>query len=248
MFFLKDVNPLGINCLKNILESQNLKGEIMKQPLEITYRNVTKSDAIETLIHEKAAKLDRLHDSIISCRVSVEQPQEYQKSGNQFRVRIDLRLPPGKELVTRRESGKGEMHEGLRKVITDAFHAMERQLKKIKGKQEDHVKNNKPNNDNNEAELTGLVVRLFPEEGYGFIKTLEGREVYFHQNSVIHEDFDRLEIGTGVRLVQTEGEKGPQASTVQIVDKPGSRVSKRKRRTWRCPRAGRRKPASLSFL
>lgn len=198
----------------------------MKQPLEITYRNVTKSDAIETLIHEKAAKLDRLHDSIISCRVSVERPQEYQKSGNQFRVRIDLRLPPGKELVTRRESGKGEMHEGLHKVITDAFHSMERQLKKIKGKQEAHVKNNASNN-NNEAELTGLVVRLFPEEGYGFIKTLEGREVYFHKNSVIHGDFDRLEIGTGVRLVQTEGEKGPQASTVQIVDKPGSRISKK---------------------
>jgi len=196
----------------------------MRKPLEITYRNVSKSDTIETLIREKADKLDRLHDSIISCRVSVERPQGYQQSGNEYRVRIDLRLPPGKELVARRESGQGEMHEGLRKVITAAFHSMERQLKKLKGKQENHTKTNFAQT---EAEHTGLIVRIFPDAGYGFIKTLNGREVYFHKNSVIHNDFDRLEIGTGVRLIQTEGDKGPQASTVQIVDKPGSRISKK---------------------
>lgn len=201
------------------------EGETMRTPLEITYRNVSKSDDIETLIHEKANKLDRLHDGIVSCRVSVEQPQENQRSGNRYRVRIDLRLPPGKELVTRRESGQGEMHEGLRKVVTDAFSAMERQLKKTKGKQGNHIKTRSAPAD---VQETGIVVRKFPDGGYGFIKTIDGREVYFHQNSVVNNDFDRLEIGTGVRLVETEGEKGPQASTVHIEDKPGSRVSKKK--------------------
>lgn len=196
----------------------------MRKPLEITYRNVSKNDTIEALIREKADKLDRLHDSIISCRVSIERPQGYQQKGSQYRVRIDLRLPPGKELVTHRKSGQGEMQEGPHKLITTAFQSMERQLKKIKGKQENHIKTNPSQTD---AEQTGLVVRIFPDEGYGFIKTLNGREVYFHRNSVIHNDFDRLEIGTGVRLVQTEGDKGPQASTVQIVDKPGSRISKK---------------------
>ena len=204
----------------------------MRMPLEITFRNVTKSEAIDTIIREKAAKLDRLHDSIISCRVSIEQPQEYQRSGSQYRVRIDLRIPPNKELVTRRESGRGEMHEGLRKVINDVFNAMERQLKKTKGKQENHTKTN-PAQAN--AEETGLVVRIFPEAGYGFIKTLNGREIYFHKNSVIHNDFDRLEIGTGVQITQTEGEKGPQASTVKIVDKPGSRISKTKQAEMEVP-------------
>src|SRR6056297_1337693 len=144
----------------------------MRKPLEITYRNVSKSDAIETLIQQKADKLNRLHDSIIGCRVSVEKPQEYQKSGNKYRVRIDLRLPPGKQLVARRESGKGEMHEGLRKVINDAFQSMERQLKKIKGKQEDHnkIQANRP-----DTEEEAIVVRVFPDEGYGFVKTLAGQ-------------------------------------------------------------------------
>lgn len=196
----------------------------MRKPLEITYRNVSKSDAVESIIREKAEKLDRLHESIIGCRVSVEQPQEYQKTGSKYRVRIDVRVPPGKELVARRESGKGEMHEGLRKVITEAFQNMERQLKKIKGKQENH---NKTRGNYGDTGENGIVLRLFPEENYGFVKTLDGQEVYFHRNSVIHDDFDRLAVGTGVRLVQTDGRDGPQASTVQIVDKPGSRVDKK---------------------
>jgi hypothetical protein len=40
----------------------------------------------------------------------------------------------------------------------------------------------------------------------------------------LHDDFERIEIGTGVRFFATEGEKGLQASTVQIIDKPGHSV------------------------
>ena len=41
---------------------------------------------------------------------------------------------------------------------------------------------------------------------------------------MLQGDFPRLEIGTGVRFVEERGEEGPQASTVQIVDKPGARA------------------------
>jgi cold shock CspA family protein len=57
---------------------------------------------------------------------------------------------------------------------------------------------------------------LFPEEGYGFLATPDGREIYFHRHSVLHPGFDRLAIGTEVRFVEESGEKGPQASTVAI--------------------------------
>lgn len=65
------------------------------------------------------------------------------------------------------------------------------------------------------------------EGDYGFLRTLDtGREIYFHRNSVSDRDFERLEVGTGVQFAEEEGEMGPQATTVQIVDKPGARVSK----------------------
>ncbi len=189
----------------------------MRVPLEITYRNVPRDDATEQIIREKMAKIEKRYDNIISCRISIEQPQESQRSGNPYRIRIDVRVPPGKELVVRRESGEGEMHTALSAVINDAFQALRRQLEKTKGMQENNIKVPVEGPD------TAIVIRKFEDEGYGFVRTLTGEEVYFHRNSVLNNDFDRIEIGTGVRIVQTEGQKGPQASTVQIVDKPGVR-------------------------
>ncbi len=61
------------------------------------------------------------------------------------------------------------------------------------------------------------VSKLFPEEGYGFLETPDGREVYFHRRSVLHERFDRLEVGTEATFVEEEGKRGPQASTVKPV-------------------------------
>ena len=192
----------------------------MEVPLEITYRNVEKSDDVDQLIRDKAAKLDEMHDRITSCRVSVEKPQEHQKSGNSYRVRIDLRVPPGKELVVRREGSEGDMHDPLRTVITEAFKKIAKQLKKVKGKQQEGGKAQAGN-----PEEAGVVVRLFPEEGFGFIKTMSDREVYFHRNSLANGDFDSLEIGTGVRFIVKEGEKGPLASGVNILNTPGARAA-----------------------
>lgn len=70
-----------------------------------------------------------------------------------------------------------------------------------------------------------MVVRLFRDQGYGFIETAEGQELYFHRNSVLHDEFEQLRVGTGVRFAEEMGEEGPQASTVQITDRPGSPVA-----------------------
>ncbi|MGO9847760.1 MAG: cold-shock protein [Methylocella sp.] len=56
-------------------------------------------------------------------------------------------------------------------------------------------------------------------DDYGFIETSDGREVYFHRNSVLDNAFDRLTVGSEVRFVEEIGQKGPQASTVRLVGK-----------------------------
>jgi len=192
----------------------------MRIPLEISYREVEKSDALELLIREKAAKLEEIQEDIVSCRIAVEKVQEHQRSGSPYRVRIVTRIPPGKELVVNREPGEGASNEQLKTAVNKAFDAMRRQVRKQKEKQLGEVKT-----PSQEAFL-GHVVRLDPDQDFGFLRSLEGREVYFHRNSVVHDGFDRLEIGTGVRYVPQEGAQGPQASTVQIVDKPGARVGR----------------------
>jgi cold shock CspA family protein/ribosome-associated translation inhibitor RaiA len=190
----------------------------MQVPVTMTFRNVHKTAAMENLIRQQAAKLERACDHIVSCRVAVEKPQAHQKSGNSFRVRIDVTVPPEHELVVKREAGEGDLHQQLPTVIRDGFGAMRRQLRKLVEKQHGDIKAHP------EQEPRGMVVRLFREEGYGFIKGLDGRDVYFHKNSLPGDEFDRLEVGTGVQWVEQQGDKGPQASTVRIVDKPGSRA------------------------
>jgi cold shock CspA family protein len=191
----------------------------MKVPLELSFRRAQKTKGIEKLIREKVAKLMQTCNYMVSCRVVIEAPLEHQMVGNPFRVRIDIRVPPRHELVVRRESSKGDMHDQLPKVLRNAFNAARRQLKKLVERQSGEVKTHP------QQQTMAFVVRLFPEKGYGFLKTINGKEVYFHPNSELHNEFDLLAIGIGVRFVEEIGEKGPQASTVWIVDKPGARIS-----------------------
>ena len=62
---------------------------------------------------------------------------------------------------------------------------------------------------------------MFVERGYGFIETSDGREIYFHANSVVGSRLDQLKMADEVRLVIAEDEsaKGPQATTVQLIGK-----------------------------
>jgi cold shock CspA family protein/ribosome-associated translation inhibitor RaiA len=186
-------------------------------PPEISYRNVEKNDQIESLLQKEIDSLERVCDHISSCRIAVEKLQEHQQSGSPFRVRVDVRVPPGHELVSRREPGDGEMHEKLQTVIRDVFKGMKRQLKDLVDKQQGHVKTHPA------QQAAALVDRIFKEEGYGFIKNLSGQDVYFHQNSVLHNDFDRMEEGTGVTYFEEMGDEGLQASSIKIVDKPGKK-------------------------
>jgi len=194
--------------------------ENMRIPLEVSYRNVRKTEAVEALIREKADDLRRVHQSLISCRVTVEAPQQHQQSGRPYRVRVAMTVPPGHELVVSRDPSGGGLHEELSSLIRDAFEAARRQLHRLAEKQRGEVKTHP------EQEVMGMVVRLFREQGYGFLKGLDGREFYFHRNAVLQNGFKRLEVGTGVRFNESLGEKGPQASMVQIVDRPGAHVSK----------------------
>lgn len=192
----------------------------MKVPPEITYRDVEKSEAIDALVQEKIAKLERVCDYVSSCHIAIEKINDRPRSGSPYRVRIDLTVPPGHELVADSNPSGDTQYVELDTVIRNAFSMAERQLKELKHRQQDHHKGKTQES----VETTALVTTLFREEGYGFIKTIDGQDVYFHRNSVLNNDFDRIEIGTAVHFFLEEGEEGPQASTVKIIDKPGVRA------------------------
>lgn len=192
----------------------------MEIPLQLSFRDIppARQSELEERVRTRAVKLERFCDHITSCRVAVERPNQHQESGNAFRVRIDITVPPGHEIVVRKEPGDNDLHSDLLTVVNGAFEAAERQLKELVERQRGAVKTHE--------EPRALVVRVFRDEGYGFLKTMDGRDIYFHANAVLDGDFGRLELGTQVRFAETMGEMGPQATTVQIVDKPGATASK----------------------
>ncbi|MEC4894464.1 MAG: HPF/RaiA family ribosome-associated protein [Oscillatoria sp. PMC 1051.18] len=193
----------------------------MKIPLEISYRGVEKSEAIESLIRQKASKLEQVCNYMNSCRVIVEKIHEHPKSGSPYRVRIDMTVPPGHELAVDKSPDTGKQYEPLDAVIRDAFEAARRQLKELTEKQRGDVKFHP------EQAMEAVVTKLFPEQNYGFLQPLSGQEeVFFHRNSVINNDFDRIKVGTGVQFAALQDDQGIRATTVQIVSKPGATIDR----------------------
>lgn len=178
----------------------------MQLPLQITFRGMGQSDAVEANIRERAEKLERFAGHITSCRVIVEAPHKHHIKGGHFSVKIDITLP-GEEIVASRHPEKRRAHEDVYIAIRDAFQATRRQL-------EDYVRRRRSDVKKHEAPPHGAISELYANNG--LIETSDGREVYFHRNSVLNADFDTLAIGTRVHFAEEMGEKGPQASSVHV--------------------------------
>ena len=112
----------------------------MDVPLELSFRQVQKTEQLEALIQERAAKLEKFHPRIVSCRIAVEKPQEHPRSGNPYRVRIEVRVPPSHDLVVDKRPQDHAMHDPLDIVLNDTFKSMERQLKELAERQNMEVK------------------------------------------------------------------------------------------------------------
>lgn len=180
----------------------------MRLPLRITFKGMDRSEAVEAAVKERAEKLDRFCDDIMGCRVVVEAAHRRHHQGKLYDVRIDITMPK-EEIVVNREPGLDHAHEDVYVAVRDAFDAARRRL-------EDYVRRRRRNVKIHEEMPRGRIARLEPAMDCGFIETDDGREIYFHRNSVVDGDFDRLEPGYRVRFHEETGVKGPQASTVHV--------------------------------
>jgi cold shock CspA family protein len=184
----------------------------MAVPLQITFKGMEPSQALEARIREKAAKLERFEGDILRCHVTVEAPHQHHRQGHLYTARVEVFVPRGDVLVTH-ESPRDHAHEDPHVAVRDAFNVAVRLLEDHARKLDGRVKQHEA------PQLRGRVARFEAEEGYGFIETSDGQEVYFHRNSLVGGGFERLQVGDEVRLAVAQGEKGPQASTVHRVGK-----------------------------
>jgi ribosomal subunit interface protein len=182
----------------------------MQRELKLTWNHVLPSEAIEALVRRHVARLERFHERITGCAVTMEAPsRHHRQSGSKYRVRIELDVP-GTRLVVSRTPDGGGAHEDLYSAVHAAFREARRRL-------QDHAQRADRRVKEHAARPLAEVARLFPAEGYGFLLTPDGREIYFHERSVLNGAFDRLEVGSVVGFAEEPGDEGPQASTVTPV-------------------------------
>jgi ribosomal subunit interface protein len=183
----------------------------MEIPVEIRFDNLAPSPAVEADVRQRAAKLVQFMSDIVSCRVTVKAPHKHHQQGNLYGVTVDLRFPGG-EVVASREPAAHHAHEDVYVAIRDAFRAVRRQL-------QDRARRRRGDVKPHETPPHGTILAIEAELNCGRIATSDGREIYFHRNSVLNADFDKLAPGTEVRFNEEAGERGPQASSVHVVGK-----------------------------
>jgi len=183
----------------------------MQLPLQITFRHMEPSEFVEENIRERCDKLERFHDRIMGCHVTVEGPDKHKYKGGVYHVVIDITVP-GSEIVINNKQNDNHAHEDVYVAIRDAFSAAQRRLEDKQSKVKRNVKSH-------ETPPHGRVMEVIPSLDYGRIQTPDGREIYFHRNSLVSGDFDELNEGDEVRFNEESGDEGPQASSVIPVGK-----------------------------
>jgi cold shock CspA family protein len=203
------------------------RGVAMKSELQITFRDMEPVKHVEDWIRSEVVKLEILYGQVIGCRVALEVPHRHHRKGNAYHIRVDMTVPGGEIVVKREPSLRGQVrrsgelkvkkhvevniaHKDLHAAIRDAFKAASRRLQDYARRQRGAIKTRSPLPE-------GRVSKILRDEGYGFLTSVDGREIYFHKNSIGGGAFEQLEVGTPVRFAEEPGEKGPQASTVRVI-------------------------------
>ena len=67
-------------------------------------------------------------------------------------------------------------------------------------------------------QTTGTVKWFNSSKGYGFISRENGDDVFVHFQSIVADGYKTLNENDKVEFVVKDGEKGPQASDVRVID------------------------------
>jgi cold shock CspA family protein/ribosome-associated translation inhibitor RaiA len=187
----------------------------MQVPLEIAFRNVDKSAWAEEQIRARVAKLEKLHDRLISCRVRVEQRATNSHGTIPPVVHIELGVPGRKDIVVSHEPDHLQRKfqaPDLHNAIHEAFRIAEDRLAGLKEKLDGRTKEGHHDVEN---QFLGQVAEVTPAEDFGFLLTKEGGLLYFHRNSLLSGEFDSLSRGDEVFYVEDMGDTGPIATKVR---------------------------------
>jgi ribosomal subunit interface protein len=109
----------------------------MNIPLQIRFCNGTNSDTVRDRIRHQVSKLESVSARIVACHVTVDVPHRHRRHGEHYSVRIDLRVP-GRRLMVTRDPAPNANREDLYATIDETFGEAARQLREHARKDRRH--------------------------------------------------------------------------------------------------------------
>jgi ribosome-associated translation inhibitor RaiA len=188
----------------------------MQVPLEIAFHNIEKQDWAEAAIRDHVARLEGIYGRLTACRVRVDQRANNSNKTIPPVVRIEIGLPGRKDIVVAHEPDRLQLRfqaPDLHNAINEAFRIAERQLSQYKRRLVDRTA---PVRHEAANEFLGQVADIDPGGEFGFLMTKEGSLLYFHRNSVLSGEFEKLKRGQEIYYVESLGDTGPTAAKVRV--------------------------------
>ena len=174
--------------------------------LQVEARNLEMRKVWQDKIDEETSRLERHHAGFINhLRLTIEGTAHHKEGGYELRVVASI---PNDTVVVKR---KGEK---VVPIVVDAFNTLGMQLKELQRKRRQSFK--VPPEAARGTGSEGIVKTIYPYESYGFIVTSQGREIYFHENSLKDITMNQLSEGDDVKFGEAEGDKGPCAAWVRV--------------------------------
>jgi ribosomal subunit interface protein len=161
------------------------------------------SDVERDLARERIESLARGHDDLIDVWIDIEPSSTHHRMGaERVSIRAQVR---GATIVAHAEDAQ------LRPALRAALDKFDREIWRLRHKRQDR----RVASPSSSPPHLGIVDRIFAEDGYGFLLSDAGEQIYFHRNA-LNSDlcFEELEEGARVAFNYEAGEEGPQASVV----------------------------------
>jgi ribosome-associated translation inhibitor RaiA/cold shock CspA family protein len=188
----------------------------MQIPIEIAFHNLPKSDWAENEIRNHVSRLEGIYDRLTTCRVRVDQRASNANNSIPPVVRIEMSVPGHNDIVVAHEPDHLQRKfqtPDLHNAINEAFRIAERRLTQYKDQLQDRTAAAGHEAANS---YLGQVAEITPAKDFGFLLTASGGLLYFHRNSVLSGDFDRIRVGAEVHYVEDAGDTGPIATKVRV--------------------------------
>jgi cold shock CspA family protein/ribosome-associated translation inhibitor RaiA len=188
-------------------------------PVEIDFQGLPADERLRTCVNKNISMLEQRFGRITACRVVIRGPSERHRNGGAFDITIRLSLPQGRQV----DIGRSEKAQADSRLldpmvaVNDAFKRARRRLQDQARRMQGHIKSH-------DGPPIATVIRFDTAAGFGFLETPDGREIYFHKNSILDDGARQVAPGARVTFFEEMGEKGPQASTVRVLGKHSLRA------------------------